>query len=80
MRDEEFEDEENESYDNHWTSNSVWDNLRIKGSVVNVSNPRYEYCKQSEFSDFLYYHPFGSLITFGLAGRPAFFSRDFLDL
>ena len=34
----------------------------------------------SEFSDFLYYHPFGSLITFGLAGRPAFFSRDFLDL
>ena len=36
--------------------------------------------KVSKFSDFLYYHPFGSLITFGLAGRPAFFSRDFLDL
>lgn len=26
MRDEEFEDEESESYDNPWTSNSVWKN------------------------------------------------------
>ncbi len=26
MRDEEIEEEENESYDNHWTPNSVWDN------------------------------------------------------
>ncbi len=52
----------------------------LKCNMKNKLMPLYDKILLSEFSDYLYYHPFGSLITLGLAGLPTFFSRDFLDL